>query len=234
MRIRSLVCFAVVAIALMSAPLAFAAESISNRSAPPPTCHAKCNTSGTCYECAGPCCGVVCCGTKQICSDAALGLCLACPAPNVICGDSRCCSPGQLCDLTNPGCDSNCTFPISSLSSCPAADLRQHRAATSNGCGPDGVALAHLIPQSWFGAKISYACDEHDACYGSCGAAYNKAACDKQLLNNLDAICVQAFPSEGAGRTSCFSVAADFYNSVKNGGQKAYNNAQLADCMCCP
>jgi hypothetical protein len=129
----------------------------------------------------------------------------------------------------------NCQYPISNLSTCPILDRVQHTPATYNGCGPEEGILHRILPQYYGAAPLVNACNAHDICYGSCGSAYDKATCDNKFFKNLLSVCATAYPGQSNvnRRNGCYNLSNIYFNAVKDGGQGAYNTAQLEDCQCC-
>jgi RHS repeat-associated protein len=75
-----------------------------------------------------------------------------------------------------------------------------------------------FVPEGMFGADWSAACENHDNCYGTCGA--DKNVCDATLDNEVSASC-----------SWCPPVGDLYGGAVGTFGQSAYDDAQ-AGCMC--
>jgi hypothetical protein len=126
-----------------------------------------------------------------------------------------------------------------------------------NGCGPESVPKlinAGVIPQGFDQADFANGgcslpqlcgCNRHDICYGTCNA--DKAACDRQFEEDLEAECRREFPifpGEKCGsdacmtsqdkRGICLSRAHAYVNLVTGAGQSAFDDAQKQACECFP
>lgn len=105
----------------------------------------------------------------------------------------------------------------------------QTRQATSNGCGSEN---------SWFytqahekGDRLQFTpyCNDHDLCYGTCNS--NKASCDQQFLQNMQASC-QTNWNNTTDIQNCQKWASGFYTIVNWFGSSPFENAQKSDCRC--
>jgi RHS repeat-associated protein len=86
-----------------------------------------------------------------------------------------------------------------------------------------------FVPDNPFGFGFSDCCQQHDDCYGTCGA--EKTQCD----DNFEQCMINSCISEGQGRplrqALCRSWARRYSWWVRNAGGSAFENAQ-ADCNC--
>ncbi len=113
--------------------------------------------------------------------------------------------------------------------------------AQYNGCGPQkwksaaAKALDHPL-----GASFTQTCNEHDCCYGACGA--NKAVCDKKALRGWVQACedhlteANSLPGKVLASLSlgyCYDLAYTYYSIVALGGRGPFSEAQAEVCSCC-
>ena len=78
------------------------------------------------------------------------------------------------------------------------------------------------IPEEPFpGFDFTQPCENHDACYGRCGA--EKRDCDDQFLSDMKQACRD---STAASPLLCYVFAHIYYGAVKSLGEKAYRDAQ--------
>jgi hypothetical protein len=173
---------------------------------------------------------------------------------------------GQECQQINgvQVCPQECP-QVNDIKSCPVpcpakGRCRRQRAnppPSYNGCGPESVAKlinAGVIPQGFDQADFANGgcslpqlcgCNRHDICYGTCNA--DKAACDRQFEEDLEAECRREFaiiPGEKCGsdacmtsqdkRGICLSRAHAYVNLVTGAGQSAFDDAQKQACECFP
>ncbi|MEE4599831.1 MAG: RHS repeat-associated core domain-containing protein, partial [Desulfobacteraceae bacterium] len=86
-----------------------------------------------------------------------------------------------------------------------------------------------FVPDNPFGFGFSDCCQQHDDCYGTCGA--EKTQCD----DNFEQCMINSCISEGQGRplrqALCRSWARRYSWWVRNAGGSAFENAQT-DCNC--
>jgi len=75
------------------------------------------------------------------------------------------------------------------------------------------------------------ACNEHDRGYGTC--LKPKLDTDLEFYTNMMNSCASAFPSPGAGRSDCEATAQTYASAVVMIGDRFYNDAQRAACVCC-
>jgi hypothetical protein len=99
-------------------------------------------------------------------------------------------------------------------------------AATRRYIGRLFLALqAALIPDWPFGA----CCDQHDRCYGGCGAASEMHACNDAFFSCARDVCSTATPLL---KGLCNVAAAVYYSALEKLGMGAYEAAQVRRCTC--
>jgi len=116
-----------------------------------------------------------------------------------------------------------------------AGDLNLYRYVSNNPVNlvdPMGLACGSgwndlIVPDGdpLFGWRYDFtpACQQHDACYGKCGA--DKTECDKQFYTAMQNICKSQSPG-----ADCYTQAGIYYLSVKLLGGPAFNAAQQKCC----
>jgi RHS repeat-associated protein len=99
------------------------------------------------------------------------------------------------------------------------------------------------VPDSFFFFDFSAACNNHDICYGMCGAV--QAVCDQDFLTDMFAMC-QPYrdqlwnPIARAIYSACATAAATYYNGVNWFGPPYFDETQEMYCVdadengCCP
>lgn len=107
---------------------------------------------------------------------------------------------------------------------------------TYNGCG--SRESGHIYSGTYW--SFEPACDDHDQCYGRCGA--NKNQCDKNLRDGALAAwndfwnglstAAKLNPVSWLLFDSCVAQANAFYAGVQVGGGSAFQSAQQAACKC--
>ncbi len=133
-------------------------------------------------------------------------------------------------DTTGDGTNDCCVLPTSTwaeLSACPGtASQPSSYTPPTNGCSsPFGNNPCGLANTSFLNA-----CNSHDTAYGTCGTT--QAAADTAFLNAMTAVC-NAAGNPSCGLTTCQYWANLYYNAVNTLGGTAYQNAQVASCVCC-
>jgi Group XII secretory phospholipase A2 precursor (PLA2G12)/Stigma-specific protein, Stig1 len=122
---------------------------------------------------------------------------------------------------TDPSCHE--VYNFSQLGSC--GSLKQWLPGDFNGCGPKGGF--HLSGQLPGGVNVSSCCNDHDCCYSTCGQS--KLGCDLVFFACMAQICQQSSQPK-----SCLAEANAFYDAVRTYiGDIAYQDAQVAGCLCC-
>ena len=88
-------------------------------------------------------------------------------------------------------------------------------------CGPESLppALKRLVPQGSAGADFRFACQNHDACYGTPGSC--KASCDQKFLQQMNCACIGAHHPR-----RCRRMARLMHHAVMRHGDKAFESAQ--------
>jgi RHS repeat-associated protein len=90
--------------------------------------------------------------------------------------------------------------------------------------GTDRTGLqCTMSPDRPFGFDFSTACQNHDSCYGTCGAS--KQQCDATFLQDMYAAC-------GDNRF-CRTLANTYFGAVKRAGQSFFDRAQKEACKEC-
>ena len=92
---------------------------------------------------------------------------------------------------------------------------------------PNGCTGAPNFPVG--GANFTFACNNHDICYGTCNAT--RLTCDADFATDLAKACAAAHPP-GWRRTICNSIADDYIKVVSNLGLRWYDNGQDEACVC--
>ncbi len=107
---------------------------------------------------------------------------------------------------------------------------------TSNGCGNDAV-LKFALNFFFYPAFISTftpCCNNHDFCYGSCGA--DKSRCDVNLFNCMISQCDQVFGGwfnrYTLNHERCIQDASLVFRGVDKYGGKPFCEAQAKNCRC--
>jgi hypothetical protein len=116
--------------------------------------------------------------------------------------------------------------------------------ATHNGCGPEGGVknIGDVVPDKPLDlADFTEACNEHDCCYGTCGAI--KDDCDKKALQGWQAACDFERIRSGVSDENqllaevrlsyCYGAAEAYYQAISRFGHNAFLDAQRDACMCC-
>jgi RHS repeat-associated protein len=101
-------------------------------------------------------------------------------------------------------------------------------------CGssdPGSIGADAFVPDSPVGFDFGPACENHDHCYGTCGAS--KKSCDKQFLNDMRNKC-RSYQPMLANPGFCLLLANIYYQAVNWGGSSAYKDAQQTACSPCP
>jgi alpha-tubulin suppressor-like RCC1 family protein len=124
-------------------------------------------------------------------------------------------------------CSTECEAPIPSANGCGAAALGGGNPITN--CG---VIPPVFIP---FGGPLTYCfttpCDNHDRCYGTCGADKNR--CDTTFLNEMLAVCSSSYTNNPGAYAACEARAHAYFAAVAIfGGTLAYEPAQKDACGC--
>jgi hypothetical protein len=98
-----------------------------------------------------------------------------------------------------------------------------------DGCGSEtSFFTPSRVPQAFFTADFSKACDSHDICYGTLWT--DKSACDNQFASDLYRSCLTP-PRMGRALPMCFGVANTYYTAVRFGGGSAFRQAQMESLM---
>ena len=110
-------------------------------------------------------------------------------------------------------------------------------APTANGCGPDDWRNKLVPNRPYLVIDFTTACNNHDKCFGTCGAL--KTKCDKDFYDDMVFLCYQKYnwnsvtpapPIYENLLNVCKSLANAYFQAVSNFGNEPYNNAQ----KCCP
>jgi hypothetical protein len=127
-----------------------------------------------------------------------------------------------------------------------AKPVSRGRRATHNGCGPQGgvewkginVGDLESADKPLGLADFTSSCNEHDCCYGTCGA--NKARCDLAALEGWQKACRQAVGGapgsvlDSVQLAYCFVAASAYYEAISSEASvDAFNAAQAEACACC-
>jgi hypothetical protein len=93
---------------------------------------------------------------------------------------------------------------------------------------------------------FSTPCGAHDKCYQSCMPTGGKAACDNQLLTDMNAVCNLVPPTQTAQKVinggvvvtiniqeACYKNAFLFFTAVDLAGGGAYDDGEKNYCDCC-
>ena len=96
-------------------------------------------------------------------------------------------------------------------------------------CSPKNpMSLEKLIPDNPLGFKFKDCCGGHDNCYGTCGA--NKSNCDGIFKDCMMDKCSKLSFIPPLSK-HCAEIAFIYYQGVNLGGNEAYANAQVSDCI---
>jgi RHS repeat-associated protein len=109
---------------------------------------------------------------------------------------------------------------------------RQGKEPEGDGCGSTGT---EWIPDKFpRGVDFSHACDQHDKCYGECGAS--KEDCDSEFRDELFEACDANLSYWNIpGRAACYATAHSYYLGVDWRGGDPFEDAQDEGCEweCC-
>ena len=110
---------------------------------------------------------------------------------------------------------------------CPSGYVKQPTGSPVevNGCGVQGLN----IQVDHFPA-FTEVCNEHDRCYGNCGAPKEK--CDKKFSDNLKNHCESWRKQSPEIFQQCNSLASFYYAGVQTMGCSFYLDAQKQACTC--
>jgi len=94
---------------------------------------------------------------------------------------------------------------------------------SSNGCGPSGLPLT--------GPSFSFleCCNQHDLCYGECGAS--KTECDNDFYVCMFCSCDEEYDTI-IGELACEDLACTYFQAVDEFGCAAFTASQEEACIC--
>ena len=125
----------------------------------------------------------------------------------------------------------------------------------SNGCGPEGWKNKFVANRPFWMIDFTEPCNRHDICYDTCNSV--RSTCDDAFLRDVLDACANRYgtptlkmpdlrrigrpifggsptPPRPPNRLSiCNGFARGYYEAVKRGGQKPYDDAQKNACICC-
>jgi len=112
------------------------------------------------------------------------------------------------------------------LFSCPGGATPQDNPnvePSSNGCGPSGLPLT--------GPSFSFleCCNQHDLCYGRCGAS--KIECDNDFYVCMFCSCDEEYDTI-IGELACEDLACTYFQAVDEFGCAAFTASQEEACIC--
>ena len=113
----------------------------------------------------------------------------------------------------------------------PSASGDDPCAPTPNGCGPSGF-LGFFANCPFNFVCFEPACNQHDICYGTCGAP--RLTCDYYFFTLMWGICQGTFPPDSQELQTCGTLAFIYYALVYYFGEEAYNGSQASACSCDP
>ena len=110
---------------------------------------------------------------------------------------------------------------------CPGGHVKQPTGSPVevNGCGVQGLNIqVDLFP------GFTEACNEHDRCYGKCGAS--KGKCDNKFYEDLKKYCESWQKQSAEIFQQCTSIASFYYAGVQTMGCSFYLDSQKNACTC--
>ncbi len=78
-----------------------------------------------------------------------------------------------------------------------------------------------IVPDEPGGYDFTDACKAHDECYADCEGP-SRETCDLLFLTAMHRICDQRYN----GSTTCYDLAYDYYEAVRDWGQDAFSDAR--------
>ncbi len=97
----------------------------------------------------------------------------------------------------------------------------------SQACGP--IQLSPAVPDCPLDLVcFTSACEEHNVCYGTCGAS--KGKCDQTFFTDLMSICNRRFLLSDPNYTTCQSLALAYWLGVQTLGDGAFEATQDGVC----
>lgn len=117
--------------------------------------------------------------------------------------------------------------------SCPSGQTKKDNgtSANPNGCGPlqDSLLTEYISKLgSFVGSEFTECCNDHDECYGKCGA--DKSKCDKIFLDCMKNVCKKK--KNIVTKTVCKGKAESFYLAVDKSPKCFFNKSQHQHCQC--
>ena len=112
---------------------------------------------------------------------------------------------------------------------CPKGHMKRSsgRKSEVNGCGVQGMSI-DIGPE--FGSAFTEICNEHDRCYGRCGAP--KERCDREFSRDMNKYCESQRKRSMDLYQQCQGIASLYATGVVTLGCSFYLDAQKQGCTC--